>query len=110
MVQKTRKQMTMCKNNPSKDDVDRQKVLRDEGGTGLANIEDCVDVSIQRLEDYIKMSKERLIRAARNGIGNIRTNRKATKTKKEKQLYVSSDKLGDFSQEDLAMAKKGKCQ
>ena len=27
---------------------------------GLANIEDCMDVSIQGLEDYNKKSKERL--------------------------------------------------
>ena len=37
-----------------RDDVDRLYVSRKQGGRGLANIEDTVDTSIQRLEDYIK--------------------------------------------------------
>ena len=41
-----------------------------EEGSGLANIVDCVDASIQVLKDYIKSEKK----AASNGIGNIMTN------------------------------------
>ena len=41
-----------------KDDVDRLYVPRKEGGRGLASIQDNVDASIQRLEDYIKNAKE----------------------------------------------------
>ncbi len=37
-----------------RDDVDRLYVSRKEGGRGLASIEDSVDASIQRLEDYIE--------------------------------------------------------
>ena len=37
-----------------RDDVDRLYVSRKEGGRGLASIEDTVDASIQRLEDYIE--------------------------------------------------------
>ena len=36
-----------------RDDVDRLYVPRKEGGRGLASIEDNVDTSIQRLEEYI---------------------------------------------------------
>ena len=38
--------------NP-RDDVDRLYVSRKDGGRGFASIEDIVDASIQRLEDYI---------------------------------------------------------
>ena len=54
MDQMTRKQMTMHKALHLRDDVDRLYVSRKEGERGLASIEDTVDVSIQRLEDYIK--------------------------------------------------------
>ena len=39
---------------------------RKEGGRGIASIEDSVDVSIQRLEDYIEKRGGRLITATRN--------------------------------------------
>ena len=37
-----------------RDDVDRLYVSRKEGGRGFAGIEESVDASIQRLEDYIE--------------------------------------------------------
>ena len=37
-----------------RDDVNSLYVSRKEGGRGLANIENSVDASIQRLEDYIE--------------------------------------------------------
>ena len=43
-----------------RDDVDRLYVSRKEGGRGLASIEDTVDASIQRLEDYIEKHKRKL--------------------------------------------------
>ena len=46
--------MTMHKALHLRDDVDRLHVLRKKGGSGLASIEDSVDASIQRLEDYIE--------------------------------------------------------
>ena len=54
MDQKTRKLMTIHKALHPSDDVDRQYVSRKVGGGVLASIEDSVDVSIQRLEDYIE--------------------------------------------------------
>ena len=72
------------------DDVDRLYVSRKEGGRGLASIEDSVDASIQRLEDYIKKHEGGLITAIRNDTVNTMDNRMTITTKqkwKEKQLY-----------------------
>ena len=54
MDQRTRKLMTMHKALHPRDDVDRLCVSRKKGGRGLASIEDSIDGSIQRLEDYIR--------------------------------------------------------
>ena len=59
MDQRTRKQMTLHKALHPRDDVDRLYVSRKEGGRGLASIEDSVDASIQRLEDYIEKKRRR---------------------------------------------------
>ena len=50
--------MTTHKALPTKDDVDRLYVSRKEGGRGLASIEDTVNASIQRLEDYVENTNE----------------------------------------------------
>ncbi len=54
-------------------DIDKLYVWRKEGGTGLSNIEDCVDIPIRELEDNIKKSKVSFITAADDSIGNIST-------------------------------------
>ena len=54
MAQRTRKLMTMHKALHPRDDVDRLYVSWKEGGRWLASIEDNVDASIQRLENYRK--------------------------------------------------------
>ena len=61
MDQRTRKLRTMHKALHLRDDVDRLYVPRKEGGRGLASIEDSVDTSIQRLEDYIEQHERGLI-------------------------------------------------
>ena len=61
MDQRTRKLMTMHEALHPRDDVDRLYVPRKEGGRGLASIEDSVDTSIQRLEDYIENQERGLI-------------------------------------------------
>ena len=90
MNQRTRKLMTMHKALHLRDDVDRLYVSRKEGGRGLASIEDSVDASIQRLEDYIEKHEGGLITAIRNNTDNTIDNR-MTKTRKqkweEKQLH-----------------------
>ena len=70
MNQRTRKLMTMHKALHSRDDVDRLYVSRKEGGRGLASVEDSVDASIQRREDYIEKYERGLITTIRNGTHN----------------------------------------
>ena len=77
MDQRTRELMTMHKALHPRHDVDRLYVSRKEGGRGLASIEDNVDASIQRLEDYIQKHDGGLITAIRNDSGNTVDNRMA---------------------------------
>ena len=72
--QRTRKLMTMHNALHASDDVDRLYVSRKEGGRGLTGIEDSVDASIQRLEDYIKKCGGSLITATRNNTDNTSIN------------------------------------
>ena len=64
-------------------DVDRLYVPRNEGGGGLTCIEDSVETSIQRLEDYIEKHERGLITAIRSNTNNTKDNR-ITKTSKQK--------------------------
>ena len=88
--QKTRKLMTMHKALHPKDYVDRLYVPRKEGGRGLVSIENNVDTSIKRLEDYMKKHERGLITAIWNNTDSTIDNR-MTKTRKqkweEKQLH-----------------------
>ena len=81
--QKTRKIMPMHKALHSRDDVERRYWLRKEGRR-LSRIEDSVDTSVQRLEDYIEKHREGLITAARTNADNMRTHR-TTITRKQKR-------------------------
>ena len=83
MDQRTRKLMTMHKSLHPRDDVDRLYVSRKEGGRGLASIEDTVDASIQRLEDYIEKRERGLITNIRNDTDNT-INVRGTTTRKQK--------------------------
>ena len=74
-TKKTRKLMAL---HP-RDDVDRLYVSRKKGGRGLASIEDSVDSSIQRLEDYIEKHGRGLITALRNDTDNMIDDRMTTK-------------------------------
>ena len=82
--------MTMHKALHPRDDFDRLYVLRKVGGRGLASIEDNVDASIQRLEDYIEKHEQGLFTVIRNDTDNTRDSR-MTITRKQKwegkQLY-----------------------
>ena len=72
-----------------RDDVDRQYVSRKEEGRGIASIEDSVDASIQRLEDYIQKHDGGLITAIRNDNDNSMDHRMTITMKQkweEKQL------------------------
>ena len=83
MDQRTRKLMTMHKGLYPRDDVDGLYVSRKEGGRGLTSIEDSIDVSIQRLEDYIQKHDGGLITVIRNDTDNTMDNRMAI-TRKQK--------------------------
>ena len=88
--QRTRKLMTMHKALHPRDDVNRLYVSRKEGGRGLASIEDSVDASKPRLEDYIEKHERGLITAIRNDTDNTIDDRMTTTRKQkwgEKQLY-----------------------
>ena len=85
--------MTMHKALHPRDDVDRLYVPRKEGGRGLASIEDSVDISIQRLEDYIEKHEGGLFTAIRNNTGNTIDSR-MTKTRKQK--WVGKQLHGRF--------------
>ena len=90
MDQRTRKLITMHKALHPSDDVDRLYVSRKERGRGLASVEDSVNASIQRLEDYIGNHEQGLITAIRNNTDNTTDNRMTITRKEkweEKQLY-----------------------
>ena len=90
MDQRTRKLMTMHKALHSRDDGDRLYVSRKEGRRGLASIEDTVDASIQRLEDYVEKYERGLITTIRNDTDNTIDERMTTTRKRKwegKQLY-----------------------
>ena len=73
-----------------RDDVDRLYVSRKEGERGLVSIEDSVDASIHRLEDYIEKHEQGLITAIRNNSDKMMDNRKMITRKQkweEKQHY-----------------------
>ena len=85
MDQRTRKLMTMHKALHPRDDADRLYVSRKKGGRGLTSIEDSVDASIQRIEDYTEKHERGLITAIRKDSDNM-TDDTMTKMGK-KQLY-----------------------
>ena len=80
--------MTMHKALHPRDDVNRLYVSRKEGGRGLTSIEDTVDASIQRLEDYVEKHERGLITTIRNDTDNTINERMTTRKQKwGKQLY-----------------------
>ena len=82
--------MTMYKTLNPKDKVDRLYMSRKEGERGLASIEDSVNTSIQRLEDYIENRRERLISSTRKNTDDTWTNRMLIARKQKlgkKQFY-----------------------
>ena len=85
--------MTMYTALHSRDDVDRQYVSRKEGGRELASIEDSVDASIQRLEDYIEKHGGGLITAIRND--NTIDDRMTTTRKRKWEKINSMAALND---------------
>ena len=78
-----------------RDDFDRLYVSRKEWERGLACIEDCVDASIQRLEDYIEKYERGLITAIRNDTDNTIDDRMTTTRKQKWEKNKSMAALND---------------
>ena len=95
MDQRTIKLMTMHKALYPGNDLDRLYVSRKEGGRGLASIEDNVDASIRRLEDYIEKHDGGLITAIRNDADNMMDNRMTITRKKDGKENSSMGVLND---------------
>ena len=72
---RTRKPMTMYKALHPRDDVEKLRVLRKEGGRGLASIKDSVDASIQQLKDYKEKHEGGLISAMSYDTNNTMDNK-----------------------------------
>ena len=72
-----------------RNDVDRLYVSRKEEGRELASIEDTIDASIKRLEDYIEKHERGQISTIRNDTDNTIDERLTTRKQKweGKQLY-----------------------
>ena len=64
---KTRKVMNMNSALHPRDSVARLYLPRKEGGRGLMSVEDCVDQAVLGLDNYVSMSRERLLVATRRG-------------------------------------------
>ena len=87
--------MTILKVLYLRDGIESYESRKDREKERLSSIEDCVYAIIQKREQYTKKSQDRLITAAGNSsinINTLRTNRKTTKSRKqkwkEKQLYA----------------------
>ena len=68
MDRTTRKIMNMYNALHPRDSVARLYLPRKEGGRGLMSVEDCVELAILGLENYIQKSNERLITSARRDL------------------------------------------
>ena len=74
MDRRSRTLMTVHKALHHRDDLESLYVSRKEGGSELASIEDSIDASIRRLEDYIQKRGGRLITSISNNT-DMRTDR-----------------------------------
>ena len=59
---KTRKLMTTYRALHPQADVDRLYMKRDNGGRGMIGIEDCVDMEISNLKEYLEKSEESMLK------------------------------------------------
>ena len=87
--------MTIHKALQRRDYLDRLYVSKKEGGRELASIEDSVDASIQRLEDYIGKHERGLITSIRNKSDNTMDNRMTITRNKNGKKNDSMGVLND---------------
>ena len=77
----TRMLMTMYEVHHPKADVDRLYLQRCEGGRGLLGMEDCVQVEVHSLENYLSTSKEEILKEVSRS--RILENNKYKRSKEE---------------------------
>ena len=106
--QRTRKLMTMNQALHPRDDVDRLYISRKEGGRGLASIEDTVDASIQRVEDYQEKHERGLIIAIRNDTDKTIDDRMTTIRKQQWEKKQQSVRFKRLINNISHLAKKRK--
>ena len=112
MNQWARKHMMKRKTLYPWDNVDRLYVPRKEGGRDFASIEDSINTSIQRLEEYIKTlrktdhSDRKQYRQHKHQ--QKKCNQKTKMLRKELCEHFKRQKKRNLTRENLNIAKKGK--
>ena len=89
----TRKMMNMYRALHPRDSVARLYLPRKEGGRGLVAIEDCVQLAILGLENYVQDSKERILSPARCEAGERVTEKDFKKRRREERRSELEEKV-----------------
>ena len=82
-----------------KSDIDRLYIPRREGGRGLLNVEDVINLAVIGLERYVSNSNERLLTAARatnEYEGDSEAEYKLRKTNERSQAWKEKALKGQF--------------
>ena len=84
---KTKKLFTVYGGLHRKSDVDSLYIPRRDGGRGLIEVEDCVELAVRGLEVYGHETEERLLQAARGDkVDGLEAASILKKTRKKKRL------------------------
>ena len=62
MDRKTRKMLTTYRALHPQADVDRLYLKRNEGGRGMISVEDCIDLEVGNLKEYVNESEEEMLK------------------------------------------------
>ena len=94
----TRKMMNMYRALHPRDNVARLYLPRKEGGRGLVAIEDCVEIAILGLENYVQDSREWILSSAKCEAGERVTEKNFQKRRREERRSELEEKalLGQF--------------
>ena len=88
----TRKMMNMYRVLHPRDSVARLYLPRKEGGRGLVAIEDCDEIAILGLENYVQDSRERILSSARCEAGERVTEKDFQKRRREERRSELEEK------------------
>ena len=100
MDRKTRKLMTTYRTLHPQADVDRLYLKREDGGRGMIGIEDCVDMEIANLKEYVTKSEEKMLKAVVEEGLLTEGRRKNTILEKRKDDYLGKTLHREILQED----------